>query len=276
MTTHELDEVAALTAEVRAMLEHLLARGETEVPTAEASPPASTVEASAPVSAPVSPPAASDLVAWSRLANKARAGGDPSERLAQVVAELGDCRRCALCSDRTRLVFGSGNPRADLVIVGEAPGFQEDQSGEPFVGPAGEMLDKMLQHVLGRARSEVYIVNVVKCRPPNNRDPAPAEIAACRPFLEQQIDAIRPKVILALGSVAWKALSGQTVGIQRARGNWSTYQGIPLMPTFHPAYLLRVPEEKRHTFADLKAVRARLEADGPPEGAVSGTGPATS
>jgi DNA polymerase len=122
----------------------------------------------------------------------------------------------------------------------------------------------MLQHVLGRARSDVYILNVVKCRPPNNRDPAPAEMAACRPFLEQQIDAIGPRAILALGSVAWKALSGQSIGIQRARGTWSDYQGIPLMPTFHPAYLLRAPDEKRLTFADLKAVRARLDAEASP------------
>jgi uracil-DNA glycosylase family 4 len=203
---------------------------------------------------------------WSALARESRAEGPRGAgAMAAVREELGDCRRCVLCRGRTTLVFGVGRPDADLVIVGEGPGEQEDLTGEPFVGPAGQMLDKMLENVLGLPRSEVYILNTVKCRPPGNRNPTPEELAACRPFLEGQLRAIRPKVLLVLGGVAYKALLETEQGITRARGRWHTWRDpasgdeIPVMPTFHPAYLLRTPDEKRKTFDDLKALRARYD-----------------
>ena len=182
-----------------------------------------------------------------------------ARELQRVREELGDCRRCALCRQRRTLVFGVGDPDADLVVMGEAPGDQEDRQGEPFVGPSGQMLDKMLLHVLGVPRSQAYILNVVKCRPPDNRNPLPDEVEACRPFLEAQLQAIRPKVLLVLGTVAFKALFRTNDGIVRNRGRWRDYQGIPVMPTFHPAYLLRKPQDKRLTFSDLKALRRRYD-----------------
>lgn len=175
-----------------------------------------------------------------------------------VRTELGDCTRCGLCAGRNNIVFGVGNPAARLLVVGEGPGEQEDKQGEPFVGPAGEMLDRMLQNVLGLGRGDVYICNVVKCRPPGNRAPAPGEVAACLPFLEAQIQAVAPDVLLVLGAVALKALFNDEGGIKRARGSWRTWRGIATMPTFHPAYLLRTPADKRLVFDDLKAVRDRL------------------
>jgi len=156
-------------------------------------------------------------------------------------------------------VFGVGDPDADLVICGEGPGYHEDQQGEPFVGPAGEMLDKMLVHVLGLQRGQVYILNVVKCRPPKNRNPLPDEVASCRPFLEAQIAAIQPKLMLVLGGVAFKTLFDTQQGITRSRGSWREWRGVPTLPTFHPAYLLRNPAQKRHTFNDLKALKVRYD-----------------
>jgi DNA polymerase len=163
-----------------------------------------------------------------------------------------------LCRERKQIVFGVGSPDAELVVVGEAPGYQEDQDGEPFVGPAGQMLDRMLENVLGLARAQVYILNVVKCRPPKNRNPLPEELDACRPFLEGQLRALRPRVLLVLGSVAYRALFRSEAGITRSRGRWHEYGGVPALPTFHPAYLLRTPEDKKLTFEDLKALKARM------------------
>jgi uracil-DNA glycosylase len=189
-------------------------------------------------------------------------GSSPQQRMEAVRSELGDCTRCTLHKGRSSLVFGVGNPDADLVIVGEAPGFHEDKRGEPFVGAAGEMLDKMLVHVLGLPRPEVYILNVVKCRPPKNRNPLPEEIDACRPFLNAQLKNIGPKVILVLGTVAFKTLFQTSDGITRNRGVWKELDGVPTMPTFHPAYLLRNPADKRLVFADLKEARARYDEVG--------------
>lgn len=188
--------------------------------------------------------------------SSARAAAD---RLVDVRTELGECRRCRLCEERRKIVFGMGNPNADLVVLGEGPGANEDASGLPFVGAAGEMLDKMLELVLGLSRSQVYILNVVKCRPPRNRNPAPEEVAACSPFLVKQLEAIQPKVILPLGSPAVKTLLDTTRGITQMRGTWHLWRSVPVMPTFHPAYLLRQPKDKRYTFDDLKAVRARYD-----------------
>lgn len=183
------------------------------------------------------------------------------ETLEEIEADLEDCRRCPLCKGRRNIVFGVGNPRARLVLVGEAPGREEDERGEPFVGEAGRLLDRML-FAMGLSRDEVYICNVEKCRPPSNRDPAPEEVEACEPFLKRQLAAIRPQVILALGRFAAQTLLREDAPIGRLRGRWREYQDIPLMPTYHPAYLLRNPLGKRDVWEDLKQVMARLEKDG--------------
>ena len=175
--------------------------------------------------------------------------------LEEIRVELGDCKRCTLCQARTQVVFGSGNPRAELVFVGEGPGADEDAQGIPFVGQAGQLLDKMIV-AMGYARDEVYICNVVKCRPPGNRNPEPEEVAACEPFLRAQLASIGPKVIVALGKFAAQTLLRDPTPITRMRGSWREYQGIRLMPTYHPAYLLRNPAEKRAAWTDLQQVMA--------------------
>lgn len=177
--------------------------------------------------------------------------------------ELGDCQRCRLCEQRQHIVFGIGNPVAELMFVGEAPGRDEDLQGEPFVGKAGQLLTRMIG-AMGLTREAVYICNIVKCRPPNNRDPAPDEIAQCEPFLVRQIELIAPRLIVALGGFAAKTLIGTETGITRLRGKWHEYQGVPLMPTFHPAYLLRNPEGKRPVWNDLQAVMAEMDRPGLP------------
>jgi DNA polymerase len=176
----------------------------------------------------------------------------------QVVRDdLGDCQRCKLAPGRTKLVFGVGNPNADLLFVGEAPGADEDAQGEPFVGKAGQLLTKMIE-AMGYRREDVYICNVLKCRPPGNRNPEPDEVAACEPFLKRQLGAIRPRMIVALGKFAVQCLLRDDSPISRLRGNFRTYEGIPLMPTFHPAYLLRDPSKKKLAWQDLKDVNAAL------------------
>lgn len=177
--------------------------------------------------------------------------------LEEVRAELGDCRRCNLCRERNRIVFGVGNPEAELVLVGEGPGREEDLKGEPFVGEAGRLLDRILAAMNFR-REDVYICNVVKCRPPRNRDPEPDEISACEPFLQKQLAAIRPQAIVALGKFAAQTLLQSNTAISRLRGRWAEYHGIPLMPTYHPAYLLRNPLGKREVWEDMKQVMQKL------------------
>jgi DNA polymerase len=162
------------------------------------------------------------------------------------------CRICPLCQTRTNVVFGEGNPNADLMFVGEGPGYDEDQQGRPFVGKAGELLTKMI-NAMQFSRQDVYIANIVKCRPPKNRNPLPEEAAACIPYLKRQIELIKPKVIVVLGAVPLKYLLDKT-GITRQRGQWDSYNNIQVMPTFHPAYLLRNPEAKRETWSDLQMV----------------------
>jgi uracil-DNA glycosylase family 4 len=183
----------------------------------------------------------------------------PSGRrtLAQIREDLGECTRCKLHTTRTKIVFGVGAEDAPLMFVGEAPGEQEDRRGEPFVGPAGELLDKMIE-AMGWTRDSVYIANTVKSRPPGNRNPHPDELAACMPFLEAQIAAIAPRIIVALGRPAANLLLGTDAPISALRGTFHDRNGIKVMPTFHPAYLLREPERKRDTWADLKLVIAEL------------------
>ncbi|MBP1619829.1 MAG: phage polymerase-related protein [Acidobacteria bacterium] len=186
-------------------------------------------------------------------------GGDPlaAGDLAGMGALLADCRRCRLCQGRTHVVFGVGNPGARVVFIGEAPGADEDRLGEPFVGRAGQLLNEMLRAIRLR-REDVYIANVLKCRPPGNRDPQDDEAAACLPFLRRQIELISPAVIVTLGRVAARHLLGTTAPISSYRGRWTTWQGTPVLPTFHPAYLLRSPGAKAQAWADLKQVARRL------------------
>jgi DNA polymerase len=183
--------------------------------------------------------------------------GCGSPELLAVRQELGECVRCKLSSGRHHLVFGVGDPAAELVFVGEGPGEDEDLQGEPFVGRAGQLLTRMIE-AMGFSRSAVYIANVVKCRPPGNRNPEPDEIAACEPFLRAQLGAIRPKVIVALGKFAAQTLLRDQTAISRLRGRWFSYEGVKLMPTFHPAYLLRSPDEKRKAWDDLQLVMKEL------------------
>jgi len=186
---------------------------------------------------------------------------DAAGLLALVKADIGpDCSRCKLHTlGRRQVVFGVGNPDADLMFVGEAPGGDEDIQGIPFVGRAGQLLTKMIQ-AINLERDQVYIANVIKCRPPENRNPEPDEVATCEPFLFQQIDAIRPKVIVALGSFAAKALLRSNDSISRLRGRIYDFRGAKLVPTFHPAFLLRSPDRKRDAWEDLKRARALLTA----------------
>ncbi len=187
-------------------------------------------------------------------------GGEAScrrETLEEIRAELENCRRCDLCKGRRNIVFGVGNPRAHLVFVGEAPGREEDEKGEPFVGEAGRLLDRII-FAMGMRREDVYICNVEKCRPPHNRDPLPEEIEACEPFLKRQLSAIRPQLIVSLGRFAAQCLLRDKAPMNRLRGHWREYEGTPLMPTYHPAFLLRNPASKREVWEDMKQVMKRL------------------
>jgi DNA polymerase len=179
--------------------------------------------------------------------------------LDSVRTALGDCKRCRLADGRTQIVFGDGNPDADLFFIGEGPGEQEDLQGIPFVGRAGELLTTMIERGLGIARRSVYICNIVKCRPPQNRTPLADEVHACRAFLDGQIDAVRPQVIVALGKPATSLLLGRDISITRVRGTWQEYRGTPVMPTFHPAFVLRqyTQENRRLVWEDLKGALAR-------------------
>lgn len=177
--------------------------------------------------------------------------------LEQIRAELGDCQRCKLAPSRTNLVFGVGNAKAELMFVGEGPGADEDLQGEPFVGKAGQLLTKMIG-AMGLSRERVYIANIIKCRPPKNRNPEPAEIAACRPFLSQQISAVRPKIICALGTFSAQTLLNTQARISDLRGRFHDLNGVQVLPTFHPAYLLRNPDEKKRVWEDLQMIMAAL------------------
>jgi uracil-DNA glycosylase len=186
-----------------------------------------------------------------------------NETLEDIRRDLGDCHRCKLWSTRTNIVFGEGAPKAELMFVGEGPGADEDATGRPFVGRAGQLLTKMIG-AIDLKREDVYIANVVKSRPPGNRAPESDEVKACIPFLFRQIAAIRPKIIVALGNPAMQALLDTKIGITKMRGQFQDYPRIPgikVLPTFHPAYLLRSPDKKREAWEDLKKVRAFLRGE---------------
>ncbi|MBI5057738.1 MAG: uracil-DNA glycosylase [Nitrospirae bacterium] len=187
------------------------------------------------------------------------AHGDKVSALKELREEIGDCQRCKLCQKRKNIVFGEGSSDAKLMFIGEGPGRDEDIQARPFVGEAGQLLTKMIEK-MGLKRGEVYIANIVKCRPPNNREPEADEIATCRPFVEKQIEIIKPEVIVSLGKVASHALLNVKTPISRLRGNFSKRDDIPLMPTFHPAYLLRNPKDKWLTWDDMQKVLEKLKS----------------
>ncbi|HEY6010242.1 MAG TPA: uracil-DNA glycosylase [Nitrospirota bacterium] len=178
--------------------------------------------------------------------------------LDEIRREIGDCTRCKLFKGRNTIVFGEGNPSAALVFVGEGPGFDEDQQGRPFVGAAGQLLTDIIVKGMKLKREDVYICNIVKCRPPGNRNPEPDEVEACIGFVKKQIAAIKPKVIVTLGNVPTQCLLGTKQGITKMRGVWQEYDGILVMPTFHPSYLLRSPGEKKRVWEDIKLVMGKL------------------
>lgn len=178
--------------------------------------------------------------------------------LAALRAHIGDCTRCKLCRTRKNVVFGEGDPRARVLFIGEAPGFHEDQQARPFVGAAGQLLDRIIENGMGLRREQVFIANVNKCRPPDNREPEPDEVAACLPFLREQVRIIRPEVIVCLGRVATSNLLGTTLPMRAMRGRDLTYEGTRVVVTWHPAYLLRTPAAKAETWEDIKRVNRLL------------------
>lgn len=225
--------------EVRAVLEHAIACYGPDLTLAVAAPVTITPN---PVVAPAS---------TATPAMRAQA-------LAALAREVAPCSACKLAKERTQVVFGEGNPAAAVMFVGEAPGREEDRQGRPFVGAAGQLLDKIIVNAMGLARSDVFIANVNKCRPPGNRDPEPDEVAACLPYLRRQIELIQPRVIVTLGRIATWNLLGVTESMGRLRGRELRYGNIPVIPTWHPAYLLRTPSAKADTWEDIKRVNRLL------------------
>jgi DNA polymerase len=179
------------------------------------------------------------------------------DALEGIRSDIGDCQRCKLAPTRNTIVFGSGNPDAEIVFVGEAPGYEEDQQGLPFVGSAGQLLTKIIESI-GVRREDAYICNILKCRPPENRNPEPDEVLACSPFLKRQIASIRPKIVCCLGKFAAQTLLQSAAPISRLRGRFHDVDGYRVIATFHPAYLLRSPEKKREVWEDMKQIRAEL------------------
>jgi uracil-DNA glycosylase family 4 len=179
------------------------------------------------------------------------------ETLEAIRTDLGECRRCGLSESRKHIVFGAGDPHARLVFVGEGPGYDEDQKGEPFIGAAGQLLTKIIE-AIKYTRDQVYICNIIKCRPPGNRNPLPDEIDACLPFLKRQLTVIKPDVICALGTFAAQALIDTTLPISKLKGRFHDYNGIRVLPTYHPAYLLRNPGKKRDVWEDMKKLMKAL------------------
>ena len=196
-----------------------------------------------------------------RPPRKARQEGNDT-----LLAELGNvasaCQLCRLAGTRTNVVYGVGNPSADLMFIGEAPGRDEDLKGEPFVGKAGQLLTDIIK-AMQLTREQVYIANVIKCRPPENRNPEPDELDACRPYIRRQVQLIQPRVIVTLGRFALAGLTEKVYSITAVRGHWLEYEGVKLMPTYHPAYLLRTPTAKKDVWADMKKVMAELGLDAP-------------
>ena len=189
--------------------------------------------------------------------SRSRSSAEAAAQLEQLAASVKDCQACRLHEGRRQVVFGTGNPAANLVFVGEAPGRDEDIQGEPFVGPAGQLLTRIIE-AIGLTRQDVYILNVIKCRPPQNRNPLPDEVAACRPIIKKQLASLKPRVICALGAFAAQALLRTDERISRLRGRFHPMGDILVRPTFHPAYLLRNPQDKRKVWEDMQAIQREL------------------
>jgi DNA polymerase len=276
MTTSGADadaraELLELTRSLAAQLEWLGRTGATGVPRGEAAPPA---EAPAPHASgraqaalfAVPEPTAPAAVEKTAPPAPALEPAERARRLSVLQETVKDCTRCGLAPGRTQTVFARGTGSSRLMFVGEGPGADEDAQGFPFVGKAGQLLDRMIA-AMGFSRDEVYVANIVKCRPPNNRKPEPEEMAACMPYLAEQIELIAPEVIVALGATAVQGLFGTGEGIMRIRGRWRLYRGkVPVMPTFHPAYLLRTPAAKREVWDDLQAVLRQMGRVAPSRG----------
>ena len=246
-----------LTPELAGMLDYLGGIGYGDLYLRPAAAPATQVSATVSAS-PTGSGGAADVGAPA-LAVDGAMTGDAAAELAALAAQVAVCERCRLAEGRNRTVFGAGDPAADLLFIGEGPGAEEDKQGLPFVGRAGELLTKIIQ-AMGMTRDEVYIANIVKCRPPGNRDPQPDEVTACRGYLERQLALIQPRVIVALGRIAAQTLLGTDMPIGRMRGRWFSVQEIPTMVTYHPAALLRNPALKRPTWEDMQEVRERLRS----------------
>jgi DNA polymerase len=251
------DELARLAEELRAHAEWQIETGATGCPKSGGARPAVAFQGEGTKSPPVLP--LGDRV------EKPMNRDNATLRLVELAEEVKACQKCALHSARTQTVFARGNPEAELCFIGEGPGADEDAQGFPFVGKAGQLLDRMIA-AMGFLRDEVYVCNIVKCRPPNNRKPEPSEMASCTPYLREQLELVAPKVIVALGATAVEGLVGASGGITRIRGQWKLYRTIPVMPTFHPAYLLRNPAAKREVWADLQAVLKQMGRPLPPAG----------
>ena len=238
------EELAELSATLKRHLERRQQAGLRYLP-----------KASAALPKPVTPSEIPNVLAGTELDMLAETSvAVQAGSLEDLRAAIGDCQRCKLCSGRTNIVFGVGNPHAKLMVVGEGPGRDEDLKGEPFVGRAGQLLTEIITKGMKLRREDVYIANVIKCRPPENRNPEPDEVAACEPFLKKQIDIIGPDIIVGLGKFAVQTLLNSKVPISKLRGIWASYHGIQLMPTFHPAYLLRNPADKKLVWEDIKQV----------------------
>jgi uracil-DNA glycosylase len=262
-TDHAQASVAEVLELVRAHLEYQSSTGLDAVPyrprPATAGRATTPDERPSPPPSPPAQPAPAAKVAAAAADLFAAPGVRRAATLDELREELGDCQRCKLCKGRTHIVFGVGNPQAALMFVGEGPGRDEDLQAEPFVGRAGQLLTEIITKGMKMRREDVYIANVIKCRPPENRNPEPDEIAACQPFLLRQIEIVKPKVLMALGTFAAQTLLGLRTPISRLRGHWYDYHGIKLMPTLHPAYLLRNPNDKRLVWEDVKMVLRELE-----------------
>lgn len=274
-----LDELRLLTRDLRAYLEALRAWGVQAVPrhplpplasaapqepvappgaqAAQHTPPVQASPADRPTRQPSGAQTASPLSQDTFLPAEAADNELAQLSLAQLETVAKGCTKCRLHQGRTHVVFGVGNPKAALMFVGEAPGRDEDRQGEPFVGRAGQLLTRIIE-AIGLRRDEVYIANVIKCRPPNNRNPQDDEIARCEPYLLRQIELVQPRLIVALGTFAAQTLLKTTQPISQLRGRFHTYHGVKLMPTFHPAFLLRNPERKRSVWEDMQAVQREL------------------
>lgn len=260
-------EALELSAALAAHLRRLRDSGATGLPRSQESIGPSVSEPPASMAPPVVPastrPEVHVMVQVAPETQSRSLNSDP-ERLLNLATTVSTCRRCRLHETRKQTVFARGTGTSGLCFVGEGPGADEDEQGEPFVGKAGQLLDRMIA-AMGMSREEVYVCNIVKCRPPENRRPEPDEIAACKPYLEEQLQLVGPKVIVALGATALRGLLGIEEGITRLRGKWKLYQGnVAVMPTFHPAYLLRNPSAKHAVWQDMLAVLRQLGRALPP------------